>query len=389
MLYSVQTGVPVLVGNVGYDQMWNISSNQGVVSGVSYNDPQGSVDIFEANVTSGAIASQNIIAALPSDANTFIPDTSIIVGNQMFVSVEKNDNSGGYLLTYDLTTSPPTLEGTVDGRSLAFYSSGNFLFTALSGMEIYGISTGLPQYLSYVDGMNAANLKGTELIAITEQQGCLILNLSDPASPQVVSTLFDGVISGCNVPLFVGNYVHADEYVGGIGIYDGSEPGGPVVEATLYGGGGGASDIYDMLYQSTYVYAAASTDVGETLNVYDTSTTPATRVGQYFDQSQEAFAVQSSGNYLYVGGSSNITVLDITQPTSPALVTNVSVPAISLARSNNSIFAGTGNNQIAILDVTSIAAPAAPSRSERSADPCLCPPPCTTSPTTPYFLRRT
>ncbi|MFZ0291591.1 MAG: hypothetical protein WAL65_21135, partial [Candidatus Sulfotelmatobacter sp.] len=53
---------------------------------------------------------------------------------------------------------------------------------------------------------------------------------------------------------------------------------------------------------------------------------PATRVGQYFDQSQEAFAVQSSGNYLYVGGSSNTTVLNVTQPTSPVLVTNVSVP---------------------------------------------------------------
>ena len=357
MLYSVQSGVPVLVGNVGYDQMWNISSNQGVVSGVSYNYPEGSVEIFEANFTSGTIVSQNIIATLPSDANTFIPDTSIIVGNQMFISVTKNDNSGRYLVTYDLTTSPPTLVGTVNGGSLAFYSSGAFLFTALSGMEIYDISSGLPQYLSYIDGINAANLKGSQLLAITEQQGCLMLDLSNPASPQVVSTLFDGVIGACNFPLFVGNYVYADEYVGGLGIYDGSEAGGPVVEATLYGGGEGSSGIYDMLFQSPYVYGAASTDIGETLNVYDTSTTPATRVGQYFDQSQEAFAVQSSGNYLYVGGSSNTTVLNVTQPTSPVLVTNVSVPAISLARLNNTLFAGTSNNQLSILDLTNPALP--------------------------------
>jgi hypothetical protein len=356
MLYSAQSGVPVLVGNVGYDQMWNISSNQGVVSGVSYNYPQGSVEIFEANVTSGMIVSQNIIATLPSDANTFIPDTSIIVGNELFISVENNANSGRYLVTYDLTTSPPTLVGTVDGGSLAFYSSGNLLFTGLSGMEIYDISSGLPQYLSYVDGINAANLNGNQLLAITGQEGCLMLNVSNPANPQVVSTLFDGAIGGCNFPLFVGNYVYADEYVGGLGIYDGSEAGGPVVETTLYGGGAW-SDIYDMLFESPYVYGAASTDAGETLNVYDTSTSPATRVGQYFDQSQEAFAVQSSGNYLYVGGSSNVTVLDVTQPTAPTLVTNVSVPAISLARSNNTLFAGNSNNQLSILDITNPAQP--------------------------------
>jgi hypothetical protein len=195
------------------------------------------------------------------------------------------------------------------------------------------------------------------LLAITEQQGCLILDLSNPASPQIVSTLFDGVIGGCNHPLFVGKYVYADEYSGGLGIYDGSETGGPVIEANLYGGGQGSSAIYDMLFQSPYVYGAASTDIGETLNVYDTSATPATRVGQYFDPSQEAFAVQSSGNYVYVGGSSNTTVLDVTQPTSPTLVTNVSVSAISLARSNNTLFAGTSNNQLSILDLTNPALP--------------------------------
>jgi hypothetical protein len=33
--------------------------------------------------------------------------------------------------------------------------------------------------------------------------------------------------------------------------------------------------------------------------------------------------------------------------------------------------------------------PRRPNQSERSADPCPCRPPCTTSPTTPYFPRRT
>jgi hypothetical protein len=36
--------------------------------------------------------------------------------------------------------SPPVLLGTVDARSLAFYTPGNLLFGALGGMEIYDIS---------------------------------------------------------------------------------------------------------------------------------------------------------------------------------------------------------------------------------------------------------
>jgi hypothetical protein len=353
----VQSGVPIIIAHVGMDQMWNISSNQGVVSGVSYNYPQGSVEVFEADVTSGKIVSQKIVATLPSDANTFIPDTSIIVGDRMFISVTKNDNSGRYLVTYDLTTSPPTLVGTVNGGSLAFYSSGNLLFTGLGGMEVYDISTGIPQFLSYIDGINAANLNGNKLAAYTAQQGCLLLDLSNPQRPQITSTLFDGVISGCDWPVFVGNYVYASEYVGGVGIYEASKPGGPIFKTTLYGGGVAWSDIYDLLLRSPYLYGAASTDLGETLNVYDTSTSPATRVGQYFDPSQEGFALQSSGKYLYLGGSANTAVLDVSQPSFPSFVTSVAVPAISFARSNNTLFAGTSNNQLAILDLASPSQP--------------------------------
>jgi hypothetical protein len=356
MLYSVQSGVPVLVGHVGLGQTWNISSNQGVVSAISYNS-QGNLEVFLDDVTSGAIVAQDLIAPLPSDANYFIPDTSIVNGNHLYVSVQKNDNSGGYLLTYDLTTSPPTLLAAVDGRSLNFYTSGNFLFTALSGMEVYDISSGIPQFLSYIEGINAANLNGTRLLAYTQQQGCLLLDLSNPQNPQITSTLFDGVITQCGWPVFVGNYVYVSEYMGGVGIYDASKTGGPAVKTILYGGGGSWSDVYDLLLQLPYLYGAASTGFGATLNVYDTSTSPATRVGQYFDQSQEGFAVQSAGNYVYFGGSANTAVLDVTLPSSPAFVTSVAVPAISLARSNNTLFAGTSNNQLVILDITNPAQP--------------------------------
>lgn len=357
MLYSVQSGVPVVVGHVGMGQTWNKSSNQGVVSAISYNHPEGTVEVFLDDVTSGTIVAKDLIASLPSDANYFIPDASIVNGTHLYVSVQKNDNSGGYLLTYDLTTSPPTLLGAVDGRSLVFYTSGSFLFTALGGMEVYDISSGIPQFLSYIDGINAANLNGNQLLAYTAQQGCLLLDLSNAQDPQITSTLFDGIISGCDWPVFVGNYVYASEYVGGVGIYDVSKPGGPAMKTILYGGGGGWSDIYDLLLQSPYLYGAASTDFGETLNVYDTSTSPATRVGQYFDPSQEGFAVQSAGNYLYLGGSTNTAVLDVTQPSSPAFVTSVAAPAISLARSNKTLFAGTSNNQLVILDLTNPAQP--------------------------------
>ena len=354
-LYQVVNGVPVLKTRTGISgPFWNTSWNQGIVTMVANTGTTNSAtqELLQYDLTSGQIVFHDLNVPLPIDANYFLPDATLQFGNRLFMSLFKNDLSGADILTYDTTTSPPTLLGAVDGISLAFYASGNLLFGAEGGMDVYDISGELPQFQSHVNSINAASLNGTQLLAYTEQQGCLLLDITQPAAPKVTGVLFDGVISGCDDPTFVGNYIMASEYVGGIVTYDASKHGGPVVEAQLYGGGAGYSDAYDLLLQPPYLYAAAATGVGAVLNVYDVSTIPATRLGDYFDPNEEFFSVQSAGNYLYLGGSGYMTVLDASQPTAPAFVTTLPVPAATLARSGNTLFAGTVNNTLVILDVT-------------------------------------
>jgi len=359
-LYQIVNGVPVLTARTGISgSFWNTSWNQGVITMVASTGTSNrpTQELLQYDLTGGQIVFRDLNVPLPSDANYYLPNATLQVGNRLFVSIYKNDISFSDILTYDTSTTPPTLLGAVDGISLIFYSSGNYLFGAEGGMDIYDISGPLPQLQSHVNSINAANLNGTQLLAYTAQQGCLLLDISQPASPKVMAALFDGVINGCDDATFVGNYVMASEFVGGIVTYDASKSGGPVVNTQLYGGGAGWADDYDLLLQRPYLYAAAATGVGATLNVYDVSTTPATRVGQYYDPNQEAFAVQATGNYMYLGGSSYTTVLDATDSTAPALVTTLPIPVTTFARSNKTLFAGTPNNTLVVMDLTNPALP--------------------------------
>src|SRR5581483_7941024 len=356
-LYAIQGGVPVLRARTQFGQQWSIGDNNGVLTMTPFYGGQ----ITEYDLTGGTIASRSYTVPLPSDANQFAMDTSIRVGNRLFVSTETNDLMlGGYILTYDLSASPPTLLGKINARSLDFYASGNLLFGALGGMEIYDISSQLPIQQGYVEGINAHQLVGTKLLARTAQQGCEIVDLSNPQQPKVTSILFDGVISGdgCGRGVMSGNYVLDEEYDGGgIVIYDDAMTGGPVVQKYLYGGAHGLMYPYDLLLNSSTLYSASTGYDGAVLDIFDLTTSPATLVGEYDDGTQAGYAVQAISHYIYFGMSSNIGVIDVSQPSSPTLVATVPAPTASLARANNIIYAGTGNNTLVVLNASNPSSP--------------------------------
>ncbi len=360
-LYSLQNGVPILKSQTSIPLIWNIAWNQGILTLVPNNGTgptNGTQEILMYDLTGGTIVTTDLILPLPPNANTFIADTTLRVGNRLFMSVSNNDlTTGGTVLTYDLTTSPPTLLGGINSRSLRFYSSGNFLFGALGGMDIYDISSQLPQLQGHVDGINAQQLNGTQVLADTGQQGCQMVDISNPQSPKVTSIFFDGVITGCDEPMVVGNRVYASEYVGGLAIFDASQTGGPVIQNLIYGGPHLTVTAYDLLAQSTYLYAATSTFDGAVLSIYDNTTATPTRLGEYLDSTQAGYSVQTSGNYAYFGMSVNTAVLNISQPASPTLVGTLPIPAISLARSNNTLYAGSSQKSLLVVDISNPAQP--------------------------------
>jgi hypothetical protein len=354
-VYSIKSGVPALQARAAGDQFSVQSENQGILAATGLSGSMLAVTLY--TLTGGTIDSTNFTLPLPSDANTFSPDASLVVGNRLFVSVDSNSGDGGYILTYDLSSSPPNLLGKINARSLGFYSSGNLLFGALGGMEIYDISGQLPVQQGYVDGINAKELVGTELLAETEQQGCQVVDVTNPESPQVTGILFDGVIGpACDGGVFVGSYVYAEQNTSGIVIYDASETGGPLVQASLYGGPVGLSVAYDQVLEGNDLYAAASTGLGATLNIYDLTSNPINLTGQYVDETQQGFAVQVASNYVYFGMNNNLAVLEATQPSSPSLVATIQVPTISLAVAGNTLYAGS-NNRLVVMDISNPAQP--------------------------------
>ena len=359
-VYELKNQIPILKGRTPIEPWWTISFHQGVVTLIplSGNAPPGSAEILLFDATTGTVTARDFDIVLPADANYYLPDTALAVGNRLFVSEEKNDLTGGYILTYDLTTSPPNLLGSVVGGSLAFYSSGNFLFAALSGMDTYDISSQLPQYLSHVDGINAWQLDGTQLLALTGQQGFRLLDMSNPQSPRQTATLFDGVVTGYDLSQLAGNYVYDAAGDAGIAVYDATQTGGPVYKARLYGGGFESSVTFDLLLNSPYLYTATATDGGAALNVYDISNTPPALVDQVVDKSQECYALQSSGDYLYLGLDRDLEVFDATNPSAPFLTGAVTLPVVSLARKGNVLYAGTFDNRLVTLDITNPAQPA-------------------------------
>ncbi len=362
-VYQLQNQIPVLQARTTVEAWYSMSTNQGILTlnPLSGNAPPGYAEMLLYNVTSGSITSQDFDILLPTDANTYAPDMAAAVGNRLFVSEVNNDPTQGYILTYDLTTSPPNLLGSVnavgDPSYDNFYSSGNFLFGAASGMDTFDISGQLPQFLSHVDGINAVQINGTQLLARTLQQGFRMVDISNPQTPQQTAVLFDGVIIGYDLSQWVGNDVYEAEGDAGIAIYDATQAGGPLSQAQLYGGGYSWSEMFDQLLLSPYLYGAAATDAGAVLNVYSISTNPATLVGQYSDQTQECYALQSSGNYLYLGLTNSLDVFNVANPTSPVLATALSLPVVSLAQTGNTLYAGTFDNRLVMLDITNPAQP--------------------------------
>jgi len=352
-LYSASGGVPVLKSRTQVPQWWTVKNNQGVVTVVPYAQPDmpnfGHIQVYD--MTGGTIAYSDLKIALPPDANYYFADAALVFSNRLFLSIQKNDNQGAYILTYD--ASHLNLLGEINGKSLGFYAFGNQLYGADGGMDIYDISSPLPQWQSHVEYVNAIQSNGMELLAATEEEGCRLMDTTNPQNPLVIAVLFDGAVGGgnCGLASIVQTYIYVPESGGGLAIYDRGQLGGPKLKTQLDGGGAFSAAVYDMSWQGKYLYAADWTDLGAALNIYDMTNLPI-RIGQYSDPSQEAYSLQVLGNYLYLGMSNNVGIFDISNPTSPTLLTNVPLQVLSFANAGNTLYAAMTNNQIGVYDVS-------------------------------------
>ncbi len=281
-------------------------------------------------------------------------------GNLMFLLVN-ND-----LVTYDLTTQPPSQVGLIQvGLNSPSSPSivGNLLFVSdinleMPASQIFDISTPQPVLLTALPIGPVLASTGTMVIDGTGQTGLTMVDISNPQQPKLTGTVFDYVNTQYTVAL-AGNYILSTEAEGGLAVYDLTEPGGllPSYLALPTGDVPGPPAFAQAANASNLYFAIANAVVGGGVLDYDLSTQPPTPVGSFSTGSSLCQALALSGNYLYVGATDSLRVLDVSNPASPNQVDAISLGISALATNGSALFAGTVDNRLIVYNISQPASP--------------------------------
>jgi hypothetical protein len=301
---------------------------------------------------SGSVIHTQINPVVPADLQSPILNGAASNGSVLFLYV--NDE----LVVYDLTKQPPTQIGlltTGSGLSSALSIVGNLLFIATETIQgqfsqVFDITTPQPVLLNVLPvGPILANDGST---AIALQNGLRALDVSKPQSPAIKGTAFDYVDAQYAVALASG-YALASEGEGGLAVYDLSEPGGVLPNYLSATGSNVASyPAFAQAADSSNVYFAIAAEYGSGVLGFDLSTRPPGYVGGFATGSSLCQALALNGNYLYLGATDSLRVLDVSNPASPTQVDSISTGISALAVSGTSLFAGTVDDKIIVFDVS-------------------------------------
>lgn len=319
------------------------------------------VVLDQFNLQQGNVAHTQHSLVLPSSITPPPVGGFASDGNLMFLLVN-ND-----LITYDLTTQPPSQVGLTQagiGLPSALSIVGNLMFVPEENVEIpssqiFDISTPQPVLLTTLPIGPVLGSSGTLVISGTGQTGLTALDISNPQQPRLAGTVFDYVNTQYTLAL-AGNYVLSTEAEGGLAIYDLTEPGGllpsylvaPSVDVP------GTPIFAQVANASNLYFAIANAGLGGGVLDYDLSTQPATPVGGFSTGSSSLCqALALSNNFLYVGATDSLRVLDVSNPASPTEVDSITGGISALAATGKTLFAGTVDNRLVVYDISQPASP--------------------------------
>jgi len=367
--YAASKGQPILTKFFTVPRWWVCSFQPGLLIGIPSSFTSTGQSLWQSPVTalvfderSGTVIPSQIALPLPNPA---VPVSILgieITSTRIFLLFSQQQSDGSqpvFLSTYDFT---PALLQTISAQPLplqlptesAIRVYGNTLF---AGAGVYDISSGLPLFLGAVEGSQPVDMDGPLALTGPFPEGKYrFVDYSVPANPSVRSLLYNGD-STQGPARFVGN--HAYLIGSGIQIQDLSAPGGPIPKPPLPGSGALAV-IYDLLGVSSTLFAAEITDVGGFVTSFDLSQTPPQRTGSFplsTNTNEIPFSLAISGHFLFVGTSTELLVLDISSPSAPTKVASLGLPTSSLALVGNTLYAGTTDNHLVVVNVTNPASP--------------------------------
>lgn len=297
-----------------------------------------------------------IPAALNVNGSWFLFGTASD-GKRLYMDLQ-DETAANHILTYDLTTAPPSLLSTLNGDNtfigIQLSLIGNYLYASNSGeMRVYDVTGNTPVQVAdldggYVEGWNSTTVIGSPLYG----GGLRVIDTSNPQSPTIKSALYD--YSGIMFPVALsGNYAY--DMLAGVGVWDISKPGGllptqlasasPSVPWVAFVGDGSTG------------FAVDSSNTGGSLIRFDLTQNPPSNAWQGFQPNVDPTSLALVGTTLYEGTTSTLMVLDASGTGAPTQVASLPIPVASLASVGNTLLVGTGDNRLVLFDISSPKSP--------------------------------
>jgi hypothetical protein len=366
--YDASNGQPVLKQLFSVPRLWEYSFYKGLLIGIpSSFTPTGQAlwSQLPALVFDGRTGTIFPSQTTLSFANPAAPVTveGIYLANQrLFLLYQQQQSDGSmpfFLATHDLTTSPPALLQTIPTQAgaLSFIGSapppvfGNLLFL---GAGVYDVSSGLPVLVAPSQTLLPSDMNGSlALVGVPHQ----LADYSDPVNPKIEGVLESGDDRFRVGARFVGN--HAYVVGSGLQIFDASAPTGGEIPKSPLPGSGALAIINDLVVVSNNLCSAENTDVGEFVTCYDLTQTPPRKIGAFTLSNEIPFSLAATGHFLFVGTSTELVVLDVSNPASPAKVGSLALPTSTLVLVGSVLYAGTTDKHLVAINVANPAAPVA------------------------------
>jgi hypothetical protein len=321
-----------------------------------------SANIFDVRTGNLIQTNLNLPSPQPGSAAQIFTPTG--AGNFMYFLIDESPppaTSSFKIATYDLSTNPPSLAGTVDamvgipGPPLTFGSilktSSNKLY---DGWDVYDISASLPVRLGTVP-FNIQDVNTSRSLAVSGIFAPEVLDVSNAGTAKVTGVLDDGVFDFQGSPVWVGDLVYQTERRAGWAVYSAVPAGGQLPLGRLQTRGT-AGTMFDQFVSSNLLYTAQQGDFSGVV-IYDLSSSPPVLVGSYSETGQDPLSLAIVGNFLFVGTAEGLLVLDVSTPSSPTKVVTLTLPTSALAASGSFLFAGTTDHRLVVLNVSNPTAP--------------------------------
>ncbi|MGA9804912.1 MAG: hypothetical protein WBQ46_16830 [Terriglobales bacterium] len=369
-IYDIQNQIPVLNSVVSIPELAFSQVNNGIVYGLGQGAATGSttVPVYTFDVRSGSVIQNEYDLPPPPGLipNNFLAVTGI--GNIIYASQSNPSGSaqGKALDAFDISTSPPTLASWVASGDAGFelQAVNQLLF---ADFDVYDFSSANPTLVGSFPLLNVQSVRGNQVLALGDYYNYVVIDVTNPTSPVVTQNVANVASEnpfGFFNAAWAGNYFLTADSVGGFSVYDASVPGGPSDEAPnpLYQEDDAQfGQIFDQVIQPPTLYAVgpALAGAGNTggLITFDISGSVPNPIGKLLYTNEVGLAIQVSGVNAFVGLTDSLKVIDVSSASNPTEVASLALPANALALSGNTLFVGTSDSRLVVVDVSNPAAP--------------------------------